>query len=177
MSAVCILSPIVRSSVYGQTTSKDSKALPESSAKRGYLSRPQPSGLRFAPPPKPPVAYLPPLPITYDPQPVFSPEFAQPGTEFPTQPAVTSSKPITARVASVPITDISSIFKGTKQGKIPVDTGNLGTVSPQMLVRFFEGGKPISIEIPIDNLIEGPLNFQIPVRQVKPSSSSTYELK
>lgn len=177
MSAVCILSPMVRSSVCGQTTARDSEALPGSSAKRGYLSRPQPSGLRFAPPPKPPVAYLPPLPITYDPQPVFSPEFAQPGTEFPIQSDVTSSKPSPAPPASVPITDISSIFKGTKQGKIPVDTGNQGIVSPQMLVRFFEGGKPMSIEIPIDNLIEGPLNFQIPVRQGKTSSSATYELK
>lgn len=141
-------------------------------AKRGYLRNLQPSGLRFAPPPKPPVASLPPLPITFDPQPVFSPEFAQPGSKFPVEPNVKISTTTPGDPVSVPITDLASVFRGPKQGKIPTDTGNLGAVSPQMLVRFFENGKPKTVEIPIDNMIKNPAAFRVPVR-----SSATYEVK
>lgn len=160
-----------------QGQAKSSSTSKKPVAKRGYLSKLQPSGLRFASPPRPPVSYLPPLPITYDPQPVFTPEFAMPGTELPVRKSVKVVTNTPTFNLDVPITDLSSIFTGPKQGKIPTDSGNQEAVSPQMLVRFFENGNRKTIEIPVDNIIGNPLTFRVPVNRPKASGSATYELK
>jgi len=162
---------------FAQSGKQPKKAEPKSTVTRGYLSNPQAPGLRFAPPPKPPVAYLPPLPISQDPEPIFSPEFAQAGSELPVPPE--PEKTETKRVPPTPfaLTDVASLLKDAKATKIPADGDSLGIVSPQMLVRFFENGKTKTIEIPIPNPIEGPINFRVPVNERKRTSSARYEVK
>jgi hypothetical protein len=135
----------------------------------GYLSKSAPSGLRFAAPPKPPVAYLPPLPITYDPQPVYSPDFASPIADLPRAPADDIAPP-TLAPTSVPVTDLITMFTN-KQGKIPQDLVEQGIVNPQMLVRFFQNGKASEIEL------REPISFKVPVKDEKPSSSASYQVK
>ena len=75
----------------------------------GYLNKTPPSGLRFAAPPKPPVAYLPPLPITYDPQPIFSSDFAPPTSDLPVTKAPAPPAQLHA-VVSPSVTALASNF-------------------------------------------------------------------
>lgn len=145
----------------------------KSASNQGYLSLAAPSGLRFAAPPKPPVAYLPPLPITYDPQPVFSSEFAPPTTDLAT-PKPPPPAPLPPSVVSPSLTSLASNF-GTNRssGQIPTAPVEMGSVSPQMLVRFFPGGKLGEVEL----LLTNAMSFRVPVREEKPSSSASYEVK
>jgi hypothetical protein len=126
--------------LHGLAQGKKKEAPPKETLLPGYLSKSAPSGLRFAAPPKPPVASLPPLPITFDPQPVFSPEFAQPNGNFPVM--VSTNPP----PSSPPLTSMSwpeAVTKfGTNKVQIPATPVDMGAVSPQMLVRFFQNGKP-----------------------------------
>lgn len=137
----------------------------------GYLSKAAPSGLRFAAPPKPPVAYLPPLPIPTDPQPVFSPEFAQPIADV-SPPARTNPTPSPKLPNSVQWPEIATMFTN-KQGQIPPTPVDMGAVSPQMLVRFFQSGKPADVQM----LMADPVSFRVPVKEEKPSSSASYQVK
>jgi len=147
-------------------------ASPKPTSNQGYLSKAAPSGLRFAPPPKPPVAYLPPLPITYDPQPVFSSDFAPPTTDLPLGKGAPSAPPPT--VVGPSVTSLISNFSTNRiQGQIPAAPVDLGSVSPQMLVRFFSTGKPNEVELVLTNAV----SFRVPVREDKPSSSASYEVK
>ncbi|MBI2948315.1 MAG: hypothetical protein HYY23_11775 [Verrucomicrobia bacterium] len=163
--------------VYSQAAKKSaapsSPAIPKPAPSQGYLSKASPPGLRFAPPPKPPVAYLPPLPITYDPQPVFSSDFAPPTTDLP----VGKGPPPPALPPSVvgpSVTALVSNFTTNRaQGQIPAAPVDLGSVSPQMLVRFFSTGKPNEVELLLTNAV----SFRVPVREEKPSSSASYEVK
>ena len=139
---------------------------------RGYLSQLPPPGLRFAAPPKPPVAYLPPLPITYDPQPVFSSEFAPPTTDLPSpRMAVPASSDPPA--LSVPFAALTSNFNTNRTGSIPSGPVDMASVSPQMLVRFFQSGKPRDIELLLTNAV----SFRVPVQDEKKSSSASYEVR
>ena len=162
--------------VWSQTDKKATPAgTPErarSSTTRGYLSQLPPPGLRFAAPPKPPVAYLPPLPITYDPQPVFSSEFAPPTTDLvsPRMALPSSSEP---PVMNVPFAALTSNFNTNRTGNIPSGPVDVASVSPQMLVRFFQSGKPRDIELLLTNAV----SFRVPVQGEKPSSSASYEVK
>ena len=139
----------------------------------GYLNKTPPPGLRFAAPPKPPVPYLPPLPITYDPQPIFSSDFAPPTADLPvTKSAAPPAQQHT--VVSPSVTALASNF-GTNRmvGQIAGSPVDLGSVSPKMLVRFFQNGKPSEVEL----LVTNAPSFQVPVREIKPSSSASYEVK
>lgn len=144
----------------------------------GYLGKAAPSGLRFAPPPKPPVAYLPPLPITYDPQPVFTPEFANPTGELPPPPPPPNNSSNLAP-PSVPGPEkvLSPLYPnhtpGGKQNQVPLSAGEIGVVIPQMLVKFFQPGQPTEVQM----LMNNPVMFQPPLRQERPSSSATYQVK
>jgi hypothetical protein len=142
----------------------------------GYLSKSSPSGLRFAAPPKPPVAYLPPLPITFDPQPVYTFEFASPMQDLP-KPSNAGAPPPKIAVPQVPGPEIVSPLynnPGSRQGggQIPMTSGEVGIVSPQMLVKFFQVGQP-----EVQMLMSNPVSFKAPVREERPSSSATYEQK
>jgi len=154
------------------------KKAPPSPATPGYLSKSAPMGLRFAPPPKPPVAYLPPLPITYDPQPVFTPEFASPNGELP-QPIHTgsTSNQTAAAVPPSPEKVLSPLYPtndgAVKQGQFPLTAGDVGIVSPQMLVKFFQQNQPGEVQM----LINNPVSFRAPVREERPSSSASYQVK
>jgi hypothetical protein len=144
-------------------------------APSGYLNKISPPGLRFAPPPKPPVAYLPPLPITYDPQPVFTPEFASPMSDLPKPPSSnTASAPAPNPVVPGP-ERLSPIYNngGNKQSQIPVSAGEAGVVSPQMLVKFFQAAQPAEVQM----LMNNPVSFKAPLPAERPSSSATYEVK
>lgn len=138
--------------------------------KSGYLSKSPPSGLRFAAPLKPPVAYLPPLPITHDPQPLFSPEFAQPISELPVQPVV-QPEPSAPSITSFPITELTSIF--TNKSKIPENPSVPNVLNPQMFVKFFRQTKPVEAE----SQSLSSITFRVPVKEEKRSSSATYEVK
>lgn len=160
---------------FGQGQSKPvptTKAAPkEAPTVPGYLSKAPPPGLRFAPPPKPPVASLPPLPITYDPQPVFTPDFAQPLADFPA--TVRETKQIQApQTPVVPVLDLASQISTNRGEKIPPAITSAEAVSPQMLIRFFQNAKPAEIEM----LMPNPVYFRPPVEERR-SSSATYELK
>lgn len=149
------------------------KAPPKEVILPGYLNNSVPSGLRFAAPPKPPVAYLPPLPISYDPQPVYTPDFAQPTADFPHSVAVTPVPPTTF-VSTVVWPDSRNSFNTTnKQVLIPATPVDMGAVSPQMLVRFFSNGKPADVQM----LVNDPVGFRVPVKEEKPSSSASYQVK
>ena len=140
---------------------------------QGYLSKATPPALRFASPPKPPVAYLPPLPITYDPQPVFSSDFAPPTTDLPVAQAP-PPPPLQPSVVGPSMTSLVSSFTTNRPpGQIPSAPVDLGSVSPQMLVRFFPGGKHNEVELVLTNAV----SFRVPVREEKPSSSASYEVK
>lgn len=144
---------------------------PQPANSSGYLSKLPPTGLRFAPPPKPPVSSLPPLPITYDPQPVFSPDFAQPLAEFPNPPKPTPPPP---RIdpQDVEVAELASIFTN-KTEKIPPSLAPVEAVSPQMLIKFFQNAKPAEVQM----LVPDPVYFRVPVREERRSSSATYEVK
>ncbi len=148
-------------------------APPKEAALPGYLNKSAPSGLRFAAPPKPPVAYLPPLPISYDPQPVYTPDFAQPIADFPHTVTATPPPP-PPFVSSVQWPDSRNSFNTTnKQVLIPATPVDLGAVNPQMLVRFFSNGKPADVQM----LVNDPVGFRVPVKEEKPSSSASYQVK
>lgn len=138
--------------------------------KSGYLSKSTPSGLRFAAPPRPPVAYLPPLPITHDPQPLFNPEFAQPISELPVQPVILPA-PSAPSITSIPLTELTSIF--TNKSKIPESTSVPNVLNPQMFVKFFQQTRPGEGESPSLSSI----TFRVPVKEEKRSSSAIYEVK
>jgi hypothetical protein len=149
-----------------------SPSIPKAVPGQGYLSKAAPSGLRFAPPPKPPVAYLPPLPITYDPQPVFSSDFAPPTDFLAGKSPAPSDQPL--KVVGPSVTSLVSNFTTSRvQGQIPAAPVDLGSVSPQMLVRFFPSGKPNEVELLLTNAV----TFRVPVREDKPSSAASYEVK
>jgi hypothetical protein len=152
----------------GQGRKKD--APPKEPLLPGYLSKSPPSSLRFAAPPKPPVAYLPPLPITYDPQPVFSPEFAQPNAPFPVSVS-TPPTPLPPAPTSLQWPEAAS--KMTNKVQIPATPVDMGAVSPQMLVRFFQNGKPADVQM----LMTDTVSFRVPVKEEKQSSSASYEVK
>ena len=162
--------------VWSQTVKKGTPVTtpegPKPSTGRGYLSQLPPPGLRFAAPPKPPVANLPPLPITYDPQPVFSSEFASPTTDLhsPITALPPSSEP---PATSVPFAALTSNFNTNRTGNIPSGPVDMASVSPQMLVRFFQNGKPRDIELLLTNAV----SFRVPVQDEKRSSSASYEVK
>ncbi len=172
--AVMILG--LANTVWSQTVKKGTPVAtpegPRPSTSRGYLSQLPPPGLRFAAPPKPPVAYLPPLPITYDPQPVISSEFAPPTTDLisPRTVLPSSSEP---PVMNVPFAALTSNFNTNRTGNIPSGPVDVASVSPQMLVRFFQSGKPRDIELILTNAV----SFRVPVQDYKPSSSASYEVK
>jgi hypothetical protein len=170
IAAFLILSLIGVPISSGQNAKKEPSVKKEAT-QSGYLSKAPPAGLRFAPPPKPPVAYLPPLPITQDPQPVFSGEFAPP-TDFPVPPP--SPKPVAIQPASqiVPFAELASTLTN-RQGKIPPTPVEFNRVSPQMLVRFFQNGKPEEVQL----LIGDPVSFRVPEKENRPSSTAGYELK
>ncbi|MBI4659417.1 MAG: hypothetical protein HY735_11300 [Verrucomicrobia bacterium] len=175
-----VLSLIILATTYGgvpagskKAASSSSPAAPKATSPQGYLGKSSPMGLRFAPPPKPPVAYLPPLPITYDPQPVFSSDFAPPTTELPApQPSVGPAPP--PAITNVAVTILASNFVGTnRNGQIPASPVDLGSVSPQMLVRFFPNGRIGQVELFLTN----GASFNVPVREDKRSSSASYEVR
>lgn len=156
------------------TLGQSSKKPPQKeTSTTGYLNKAAPSGLRFALPPKPPVAYLPPLPITYDPQPVYNPEFAQPVIDVPRLSTTNAPPPPPPQVSRVPWPEAVTNFPTNKPVQIPPTPVELGAVSPQMLVRFFQNGKPADVQM----LMTDPVNFQVPVREERRSSSATYEVK
>lgn len=144
----------------------------DSPAPSGYLNKAAPPGLRFAAPPKPPVAYLPPLPITYDPQPVFSSEFAPPTVEIAPPKKIVTPQP-TNGPTSIRLPDLVSDLGSKRTGNIPAYPVDMGSVSPQMLVRFFHDGRPGGVEM----LLTNGISFQVPVREGKPVSSASYEVK
>lgn len=164
---------------YGQSkSSKPQKSASDSigtrltvpdSVQPGYLSKTAPSGLRFAAPPKPPVTTLPPLPISYNPQPMFMPEFAEPLAELPVPPAPPAPPPV-AVPTPVPFTDLVSTL-ANKDGKIPGNLPRNDPVLPHMLVKFFNG-KPADGLLPAEGV-----SFQLPVKPSMPSSSATYTVK
>lgn len=162
--------------VWSQTPKKAGAPAEPASPKptqSGYLNKAEPSGLRFAPPPKPPVAYLQPLPITYDPQPVFTSDFAPPTTDLPVAKAP-GPPPPAPQVVGPSVTSLTSNFSTNRpQGQIPAAPVDLGSVSPQMLVRFFSNGRPNEVELLLTNAV----SFKAPVREEKPSSSASYEVK
>ncbi len=157
-----------------QTPAKSSPNQPIKKEKEtlsaGYLSKSPPAGLRFAAPPRPPVAYLPPLPISQDPQPVFSPEYASPNAEVPihTGPSPPPPPPV---VTSVGVTELTSMF--TKTAKIPQDLPTQTVVNPQMLVKFFQRKNPSEVRF----ILPDPISFRAPIQAEKISSSATYEVK
>jgi hypothetical protein len=137
----------------------------------GYLTKSAPSVLRFAPIPKPPAGGLPPLPITLDPQPTYSPEFA-------------SAIPDAFRPASMIVSGQTNSPKAPPAGLVvmPAPASNAkatavtpesGTASPQMLIKLRPDGKPGGIEMYPGDWI----TFQTPVREERRSSSATYEIK
>jgi hypothetical protein len=138
----------------------------------GYLNKPPPGGLRFAAPPKPPVEQLPPLPVTYDPQPLFSHEFAQPFGEAARMHSVVPAPSAFARPPSVEeLVDSNFIRPISIPPVVPVDSG---VVSPQMLVRFFAPGQTAEVGVIVDTSVA----FQPPVyRGPKPSSSAVFRVR
>jgi hypothetical protein len=136
----------------------------------GYLSKSAPSGLRFAPPPKPPVAYLPPLSISHNPQPVFNSEFAQPIADLPTPP-IPNSAPTPPPITVVPFTELTTIFTN-KDSKVPESPVDPGAVSPQMLIRFFADEKPGTRKT-----LDTPVFFRVPVNEETPTRVTSNQLK
>jgi hypothetical protein len=138
----------------------------------GYLSKPPPGGLRFAAPPKPPVEQLPPLPVTYDPQPLFSYEFAQPFGEAARMHSFEVAQPTSPRPPSVEeLVDSNFIRPISIPPIVPMDSG---VVSPQMLVRFFVPGQTAEAGVIVDSSVA----FQPPVqRGPKPSSTAVFRVR
>jgi hypothetical protein len=160
----------------GQTAIKTEKQKPESAAKpqaaihSGYLSKSATSGLRFASPPKPSVPSLPPLPITFDPQPVFAPEFAQPLTELTVQmappPPAASTPPAKPALTEL----VSSI--ANRQDKITALLVPVQAVSAQMLTKYFQDAKLTEVQAPVDSMV-----FRVPENAGKQTSSASYQVK
>ena len=172
ISLGCLIAALVfepANSAFSQAAKKD-KDQQKDQQKSGYLSKLPPSGLRFAPPPRPPVAYLPPLPISHDPQPVFSPEFAQPISEIPVQPIIHPPPPPRS-ITSLPITELTSIL--TNKSKIPESSSVPNVLNPQMFVKFFQHGKPGEGE----GNSPSSITFRAPVKDERRSSSANYEVK
>lgn len=136
---------------------------------QGYLPKAGPAGLRFAPQAKPRPAYLPPLPITPDPQPaaISEPTPGSAGNSVTTHVAGQVSPP-----KALPATDAVNASQGNR-AKTAVNPSESGVVTPQMLLKFFPNGKPAGYEM----LLNEPVNFQVPVRETRPSSSASYEVK
>ena len=175
---IAILSSAMGNVSYGQSkSSKPEKKAPDSAVVRssvsvpvqpGYLSKTAPSGLRFAAPPKPPVTTLPPLPISYNPQPMFTPEFAEPLGELPVPPSPPAPPPVEVPTP-VPFTDLVSTL-ANKAGKIPGNLPRNDPVLPHMLVKFFNG-KLADTQFPSERV-----SFQPPVTPSKPTSTATYNV-
>lgn len=136
---------------------------------QGYLPKAGPAGLRFAPPAKPRPAYLPPLPITPDPQPtaVSEPAPGSAGNSVTTH-VTGQTSPRKAPAA----TDAVNANQGNR-AKTAGSPAESGLVTPQMLLKFFPNGKPAGYEM----LLNDPVSFQVPVRETRPSSSASYEVK
>ncbi len=137
----------------------------------GYLPKSAPAGLRFAPPPKPRPDYLPPLPITPEPQPTGLFDSA-PLTTNVTIVVTNVVAPVKAPKGGAMTETARSERKAAKSGKKEMMTAEPGRVSPEMLLRFFPNGKPAGMEM----LVNDPVNFQAPIRE-RPSSSAGYEVK
>lgn|GEM_PF-1792513 len=163
---------IIHFQAVAQSSAK--KEQPEEVQTPGYLNKTAPTGLRFASPPKPPVAYLPPLPITYDPQPVFNSDYAQQVGTVPNVAAPSAPPPVVPPVIGVPWPEsVAAVPSTNRQIQIPVTPIEVGAVSPQMLVRFFQNGRPADVQM----LMSDPVNFRVPVREERRSSSASYEVK
>jgi hypothetical protein len=99
---------------------------------QGYLSKDTPPALRFSPPPRPPVANLPPSAIATDVPPVFSDTFLEKN-----QPPIDdSSRP---KLPAKPLRNSSKASnEKAKPGTVQANPNVL-----KMLVRYFEHGSPI----------------------------------
>lgn len=137
----------------GRLTVSSQPSAPPQVDSSGYLSKTPASPLRFATPPRPPVASLPPLAITQDPKPVFSARFVEPTADVTLVPAVAApSAPDLA--TSVQWPELVSQIP-TKEGGIPESLPAKRAIAPQSLVHFF--GLPSSVrESQLD------IGFQLP---------------
>ena len=149
-------------SVSRSTVSLPAKAQPVDSS--GYLNKTPSSPLRFATPPRPPVASLPPLTITQDPKPVFSARFVEPTAD------VTLAPPTAARASDDLITSVQWPELVTqlpaKQGGIPENVPPKRAIAPQSLVRHFESlsaNEKLSLDI----------EFQVPSEKKTDRPSET----
>lgn len=125
---------------------------------KGYLSKTSPVGLRFSPPPKPPVLSIGAQPGTYTPPPVFVKDFLSP-TNAPAPvltnallPRVTLSVP----PAPVPESSTNQPTNSVKAVESPLQTNALQL---QVLVKYFAEtnanprlaklGEPINFRMPV----------------------------
>lgn len=138
-------------------------------AARGYLAVPGPSSssLRFAPPPKQPVAALPPIAINHSPPLAVVPDFAEPPDANATEalpvplPAPGKAKPVA--------TEKSQTSNRSTQVQAKARTALPSEVSTEMLVKFFADTK---VEAAHDLNREGvSLPFRIPLPPRPPTKA------
>ena len=118
----------------------------------GYLSRVPAANLRFAPPPKPPVAQLALSGIRADPSPYLN-------NKFLTDKAVLTNRPIDLHFLE-PQTLRKADAMSSKPLANAVVAPDMEVLSPQALVRFFE----VKANVAPGNLKAAPA-FQIPVKK------------
>ncbi len=129
----------------------------------GYLTKGPAYALRFAAPAKVPIAPLPALPISYDPQPQFAPAPAQPIVEAPAQTTIIVTTGPTTTPNTLSGNDL--VRQLLSQQPLTVGAGTGG------IVKFFQSGTN-QIGITVDPT---PL-FQPPATLSRPSSA-TYQQK
>ena len=125
----------------------------------GYLNRVPPTSLRFAPPPKPPVAQLPATGITGGTAPLFNNQFFDENTAT-NAPHI--SLPLDALVGGKPNRNPGA----APQEESADTTLSNALLSPQSLVRFFDHSERIVLP-PLNER----LKFQPPLKGSTPSPS------
>lgn len=120
----------------------------------GYLSRVPAASLRFAPPPKPPVAQLALSGIRSDPAPYLN-------DAFRTEQAAAQSKPINLQFLDPQRPRRQE--SGSSTALTPsIISAELEVLSPQALVRFFEPKPNVTA-----GSLKPPPTFQVPIKKTR----------
>ena len=139
----------------------------------GYLSKTGPGTLRFAPVAKPGSAPLPPLPITPDPQPAAAPQPATViGGNSTTAAVYVARQPAPVKNGAAVADSASSSTNAASQTRSPI-LPEAGMMNPQMFLRFFPNGKPAGVGV----LLNDAVNFEVPIKETRLSSSASYEVR
>jgi hypothetical protein len=136
---------------------------------KGYLTQGPPRYLIFAPP-QPEFVSLPPLPKYSDSQPP-APILAEMGQ--PQKASAVVQPPDGAReaVGAAPFPQVTGTAN-SQTNKVEFTLQSSGLITPEMLLRLFQGGRTAGFELPLTESVP----FQMPTL-IRPPSAASYDVK